>query len=78
MKLNKARKNEIDPFIGIKPVREGAYRTWLRNDDRLYYQWWNGKFWGVSQDSPEEAEQMEKRGGVSIWQNPGWFGLKKK
>jgi len=56
----------------IKPVRVGVYATSDIFDDTIYFQYWNGSFWGRYATSVWRADADRER---SAWQDPMWCGL---
>ena len=64
----------------VKPVRVGVYKRLYDKDSiiatRTWYCYWNGEFWGVYGETPEDA--AEDKHITSGAQNIPWRGLAEK
>jgi len=67
--------SEMTPWFpgDQKPDRVGVYETDGRGSSFIFYQFWNGEFWGVAGESIEEAMNASSR--RSWFQNESWRGL---
>ena len=59
----------------VKPVRVGVYQRKYDSGD-VQYSYWNGKFWSVYGETPEEAESWVDT--PSTGQTLRWRGLARK
>ena len=63
----------------VKPVRVGVYERFYDRTTpwrSIRYSYWNGKFWGVYADTPEEAKRLSTI--RSLEQTLPWRGLARK
>jgi hypothetical protein len=60
-------------IISQNPVRAGVYQVNRGEKLGVWYKFWNGEFWGLTTESPNEATKVSVT--KSPIQNVPWRGL---
>ncbi|MGA4275631.1 hypothetical protein ACI2VH_02650 [Ralstonia nicotianae] len=76
--MSKTDHELVGPFPrGTNPVHPGVYMT---EPSVLmparFYQYWNGRYWGVFMPTPQSAEEQKNE--RSQFQTPKWWGIAMK
>jgi hypothetical protein len=68
--MSKNKKTEWFDGAKLVPYYLGVYETMNGG----YYQYWNGKYWGLAMETIDSAFNHTRR---SLFQNTSWRGIKK-